>query len=97
MPLVRVTYLPISHVAPRADERALVIPSRVAQHLGLTAENCHLYMSYAVTDDWPFDLAHIPGSADRFHYGLLPPRLFESVAADFATHLASHPDFIYRP
>nr|WP_294525085.1 hypothetical protein [uncultured Rhodopila sp.] len=31
--VVRVTYLPISHVAPRANEQGIAIPPRVARHL----------------------------------------------------------------
>jgi hypothetical protein len=93
--IVRVTYLPISHAAPRADDQAIAIPRRVAQHLGLTSERSYIYTSYAVEDDWPFDLAHVPGSGERFDYGFIPPRLFESVAADFATYLAAHPRFVH--
>jgi len=93
----RVTYLPISHVPPRRDEQAIALPPRVAQHLGLTAERSYLYTSYAVEDDWPFDLAHVPGSNDRFDYGFVPPRLFAAVAADFAVYLAAHPGFIHAP
>jgi hypothetical protein len=93
----RVTYLPISHVAPRREEHAIAVPPRVAQHLGQTLERSYLYTSYAVEDDWPFDLAHIPGSSDRFDYGFVPPRLFEAVALDFAAYLATHPGFIHRP
>jgi hypothetical protein len=95
--VVRVTYLPISHTPPRADEQAIAIPPRVAAHLGLSGAASWLYTSYAVEDDWPFDLAHVPGSDDRFDYGFIPPRLFEAVAADFAKHLASRPGMIHRP
>jgi len=95
--VTRVTYQPISHVAPRRDEQAIAIPPRVAQHLGLTSGRSYLYTSYAVEDDWPFDLAHVPGSTDRFDYGFVPPRLFEAVAADFATFLMAHPGFVHRP
>jgi hypothetical protein len=94
--VVRVTYLPISHIAPRDTERALPIPPRVALHLGLTSERSYLYTSYAVEDDWPFDIAHIPDSGGRFGYGFVPPRLFAAVAADFAVHLSAHPDFVHR-
>jgi hypothetical protein len=87
----RVTYLPISHIAPRRGEQAIALPPRVARHLGLTAERWYLYTSYAVEDDWPFDLAHVPGSRDRFDYGFVPPRLFAAVAADFAAYLTAHP------
>jgi hypothetical protein len=94
---LRITYLPISHVAPRVGERAIPIPARVAEHLGLTAERSYIYTSYAVEDDWPFDLVHVPGSSDRFDYGLVPPRLFRAVAAEFAAFLAAHPRFVHRP
>lgn len=86
----RVTYLPISHVAPRSDEQAIPIPPRVARHLGLTDARSYLYTSYAVEDDWPFDLAHVPGTSDRFDYGFIPPKLFAAVANDFAAYLARH-------
>ncbi|HLB99017.1 MAG TPA: hypothetical protein VJK90_15195 [Acetobacteraceae bacterium] len=69
----------------------------MARHLGLTPEQSYLCTSYAVEDDWPFDLAHVPGSTDRFDYGFVPPRLFEAVAADFAVYLTEHPGFIHRP
>lgn len=95
--IVRVTYLPISHAAPRGDEQAIPIPPRVARHLGLTSERSYIYTSYAVQDDWPFDVAHLPGSSDRFDYGFVPPRLFEAVAADFAAYLAAHPGFVHEP
>jgi hypothetical protein len=95
--ITRVTYLPISHVAPRPGEQALAIPPRVAQHLGLTSERSYLYTSYAVEDDWPFDLVHVPGASERFDGGFVPPRLFAAIAADFAAYLAAHPGFIHAP
>jgi hypothetical protein len=94
--VTRVTYLPISHVAPRADEQAIPVPPRVAQHLGLTHQASYLYTSYAVEDDWPFDLEQVPGSDGVFDYGLIPPKLFAAVAADFANHLATHPRFVHQ-
>ena len=95
--VTRVTYLPISHVAPRAGEQPIAIPPRVALHLGLTAERSYLYTSYAAEDDWPFDLTHVSGSSDRFDYGFVPPRLFDAVAADFGAFLAAHPGFVHKP
>lgn len=94
--VLRVTYLPISHTPPREDERAISVPPRVAQHLGLTAEASYIYTSYAVEDDWPFDLEHVPQSSGRFDHGLIPPRLFEAVAADFGAFLSAHPAFVHR-
>jgi hypothetical protein len=94
--VMRVTYLPISHVAPRGDEAAIEIPALVARHLGLTAQRSYLYTCYAVEDDWPFDLANIPGVAGRFDYGFIPPRLFNMIAADFAAFQAAHPAAVYK-
>jgi|SRR5665213_2172765 len=95
--VVRVTYLPISHAQPRPTESAIPVPPRVARHLGLTAERSWLYTSYAVEDDWPFDLARVPGAADRFDYGFVPPRFFEEVAAEFRRYLTDYPGFVHRP
>lgn len=95
-PALRVTYLPISHVAPRPGESAIVIPPRVAAHLGLTSERSWLYLSYAVEDDWPFDLAKVPGSSNRFDYGFIPPRLFEAVATAFRSVLEIRPGLVHR-
>lgn len=94
--VTRVTYLPISHVAPRTGEEAIPIPPRVADHLRLTNRTSYLYTSYAVEDDWPFDLEQVPGTAGAFDYGLIPPRLFAAVAADFANYLATHPRFVHQ-
>lgn len=93
----RVTYLPISHVAPGAGETAIAIPPRVAQHLGLTYQTSYLYTSYAVEDDWPFDLETVPGApAGTFDYGLVPPKLFAAVTKDFSDYLDAHPHTIHR-
>lgn len=81
----------------RGAERAIPTPARMARHLGLTPDTSYLYTSYAVEDDWPFDLAHLPGSDDRFDYGFVPPRLFEAAAAGFAAYLRKHPGFVHRP
>jgi hypothetical protein len=94
--VVRVTYLPISHTAPRGHEQGIAIPPRVALHLGLTSQQFCIYTSYAVEDDWPFDFAHVPGSDDRFDYGFVPPRLLETVARDFRDYLTAHPHFRHR-
>lgn len=93
---LRVTYLPISHTAPRAGEIAVAVPRRVALHLGLTAERSHIYASYAVEDEWPYDLAPVPGVAGRFDHGFIAPRLFEAIAAVFEQRLTGGPDFVYR-
>ncbi len=93
---LRVTYLPISHVEPRAGERAILIAPKVANRLGLTSEKSYLYTSYACEDDWPFDLAQISGGKGRFDYGVIPPVLFETVAAEFRDYLARWPVSIHK-
>ncbi|MSO98066.1 MAG: hypothetical protein EXR11_07605 [Rhodospirillaceae bacterium] len=92
----RVTYVPISHIAPQKGENAITIPTRVAVYLKLSEETSYLYTSYAVEDDWPFDLEKIPGSDDRFDYGLIPPKLFNAVVNDFKTYLQKRPQFVHR-
>lgn len=94
--VTRATYLPISLTAAREGEHAVLVPSRVAKHLGLTADRSFLYLTYAIEDDWPFDLAPRPGSAGRFDYGLIPPRLFAAVAKEFAAYLATRPRMVHR-
>jgi hypothetical protein len=92
----RTTYLPISHVAPSGTETAIPIPPKLALYLKLTEKTSYIYTSYAVEDDWPFDVEKVPGEGDRYDYGLVPPRLFAAVAADFENYLARHPAFVYR-
>jgi hypothetical protein len=93
---LRITYLPISHVEPRAGEHAFPIGGRVARHLGLTTDRSYLYTSYACEDDWPFDLAQVPDRPGRFDYGMIPPALFEAVAAEFRSYLARRPGSVHK-
>jgi hypothetical protein len=92
----RVTYLPITHVAPRDAETAIAVPPRVARHLRLDRDISYIYTSYAVQDDWPFDLGVIPGTADRCDYGFIPPRLFAAITDDFKAFLARAPAGVHR-
>jgi hypothetical protein len=92
---LRVTYLPISHTAPREGESARLISPRIANHLGLT-EKSYLYATYACEDDWPFDLSQVPGHTGKFHYGLIPPKLFDAVADEFRRYLARSPDLVHK-
>lgn len=93
---LRVTYLPISHTGPRDGENAIPIGPRVAKHLMLTGERSFLYTSYACEDDWPFDLAQVPGHPGRFHYGVIPPALFDAVTEAFRKYLAERPRFVHK-
>jgi len=93
---LRVTYLPISHTEPRDSENAKLISPRVANHLELTNQKSYLYTSYACEDDWPFDLAQVPGQQGRFHYGVIPPALFDAVIDEFRKYLARRPGFVHK-
>jgi len=80
-----VTVAPITHSPPRGLDTAVEIPLAVKRHLGLDDQP-----SWIVLDDfnvftWPgYDLRPVPGHKDRYHYGLLPPRLFENIVRKFS-------------
>jgi hypothetical protein len=80
-----VTVAPITHSPPRGLETGVEIPLAVKRHLGLDDQP-----SWIVLDDfnvftWPgYDLRPVPGQKDRYHYGLLPPRFFESIIRKFS-------------
>ena len=80
-----VAVVPITHSPHRNPDAAIEISQAVKRHLGLDERS-----SWIVLDDfnvftWPgFDLRPVPGQNDRYHYGLLPPRLFESLIAKFS-------------
>jgi hypothetical protein len=93
---LRVTYLPISHAAPREGERTQLIGTRLANHLDLTSGKSYLYTTYACEDDWPFDLSQVPGHEGRFHYGLVPPKLFDAVSGEFRRYLARSRDLVHK-
>lgn len=93
---LRITYLPISHAAPRKAESAILIKPKVAKYLGLTAEWSYLYTSYACEDDWPFDVVPVPGNKGIFHYGIIPPAFFNVVTETFKQYLAQRPDFVHK-
>jgi len=75
-----VAVVPITHSSPAEGVRAIELPRRVKEHLGLDDQR-----SWVVTDElnefaWPgFDLALTPGG--EVAYGALPPRLFEQIRA----------------
>jgi mRNA-degrading endonuclease toxin of MazEF toxin-antitoxin module len=78
----RVVVTPITHVPPRDPAGAVEIPPSVKRHLGLDDDR-----SWVVVDDvnvfrWPgFDLRPLPGTRDRYAYGVVPPRFFELIKA----------------
>lgn len=76
----RVMVLPITHSPPRPDNAGIEIPPSTRRRLGLDAEPCWIMITELNRFVWPGpDLRPIPGSADTFSYGLLPPRFFRTV------------------
>jgi hypothetical protein len=72
--------LPITHTPPRPDNAGIEIPAVTRKRLGLDDEPCWVMVSELNRFVWPGpDLRPIPGLADRFAYGLLPPRFFRTV------------------
>jgi uncharacterized protein YifN (PemK superfamily) len=80
-----VTVVPITHSSHSNPEAAIEISPAVKRHLGLNDQP-----SWIVLDDfnvftWPgYDLRPLPEQKDRYHYGLLPPKLFESIIRKFS-------------
>lgn len=80
-----VTVAPVTHTTPTDATVAVEIPLAVKRHLGLDSER-----SWVVLDDlnmfaWPgFDLAPVPGSKGRYHYGFLPPLFYRKLIEKFS-------------
>ncbi|HWF00307.1 MAG TPA: hypothetical protein VG248_10965 [Caulobacteraceae bacterium] len=73
---------PITHAPPSERGDSIEIPARVARRLGLDAGRHWLRLDELNRFDWPgYDLRPIPGTVDRFDYGMLPKPLFEALRA----------------
>lgn len=80
-----VTVAPITHSPPRDPEVAIEIPTRVKRHLGLDSERSWIILDELNVFRWPgYDLRPIPDKDDRYDYGLLPPKFFESIVKKFS-------------
>lgn len=81
----RVTVLPVTHREPVTKELAVEIPAVVKRRLGLDAERSWIVIDEANRFIWPGpDLRRLPGGdQSTVAYGVLPPRLFETVKARF--------------
>lgn len=77
--------LPITHVEPKTKELAVEIPAVVKQRRGLDAERSWIVVAEANRFIWPGpDLPGLPGGDQSMvAYGVLPPRLFETVKVRF--------------
>lgn len=81
---VRVTVVPVTHTPPADPAQALELPPRVKQHLGLDDRPSWVVLSEGNRFLWPgYDLKPIRGAKNRFHYGFLPPGLFDRIRERF--------------
>jgi mRNA-degrading endonuclease toxin of MazEF toxin-antitoxin module len=79
-----VTVVPITHTRPVNPAHSVDIPAVVKRHLNLDAAQSWAVLNEGNRFLWPgFDLRPIPGSADRFYYGFLPPNLFDALLRRF--------------
>jgi hypothetical protein len=75
-----VVALPITHTPPSPTNAGIEIPAVTRKRIGLDEAPCWVMVSELNRFIWPGpDLRPIPGSPDRFAYGLLPPRFFKIV------------------
>ena len=70
----------ITHSPPADPSASLPIPAAVCKSLGLDSGRHWLRFDELNRFAWPgFDLRPIPGSANRYAYGMLPPGLFQQL------------------
>jgi hypothetical protein len=78
-----VIYLPISHTAPSGDEEGIELPDEVKRKAGLDSAQQWILISECNIDSWPMDLRQIPNRPGVFHYGHLPPSMFNIIKTAF--------------
>ncbi len=77
-----VVLLPITHSPPIGETIAIEIPAKVRQSIGLDDQPSWVVVSEYNVDKWPnAGLSPIPGKADVFAYGFVPPGLFATIKA----------------
>jgi hypothetical protein len=92
-----VTVLPVTHRPPENAAAAVEIPPAVKKRLGLDDARSWVIVSEGDQFVWPgYDLRKTPGS-DRYDYGFLPPKLFQSILDAFrAWHRANKARLVSR-
>ena len=80
---IAVIYLPISHTPPVPPDIGIELTPAAKKAAGLDVRPQWVLVSQANKDDWGFDLRQIPGRPGIFHYGYLPPAMFETIKAAF--------------
>lgn len=80
-----VTVVPITHSPHGNPNASMEIPSAIKRHLGLDDQPSWIVLDEFNVFTWPgFDLRPVAGQKDRYHYGLLPPKLFEGIVRRFS-------------
>lgn len=75
----RVTVAPITHTPPTKDGEVIELPPRVKQALGLDDDRSWIVLDEVNQFTWPgYDIRPVPGSKDRFAYGFIPPKLYDT-------------------
>lgn len=78
----RVTVAPIDYTPPAKHGEAIKVPPRVRQALGLDDDRSWIVLDEVNQFAWPgYDILPVPGSKDRFAFGFIPPRLYDTVIA----------------
>ena len=76
----RVTVAPITHTPPAKDTEAIELPHRVKQSLGLDDDRSWIVLDEVNQFAWPgYDIRPVPGSKNRFAYGSIPPKLYDTI------------------
>ena len=76
----RVTVAPITHTPPAKDGEAIELPPRVKQALSLDDDRSWIMLDEVNQFTWPgYDIRPLPGTKDRFAYGFIPPKLYDTV------------------
>ncbi len=79
---IRVTVAAITHTPPHSETIALEMPTKVKQHLGLDDARSWIILDEVNQFDWPgYDMRPVPGHANKFVYGFIPPKLHEMLKA----------------
>lgn len=74
------TVAPITYIPPAKDGEAIELLPRVKQALGLDDDRSWIVLNEVNQFAWPgYDIQPVLGSKDRFAYGFIPPKLYDTV------------------
>jgi len=75
-----VTVVPVTHTPPSDKTLAVEIPLKVKHCLKLDDRRSWIRVDEVNQFAWPgYDLRPTPGNKSRYHFGFIPPSLFERV------------------